>query len=321
MKKEIKKIACVGGGLIGAGWATQFSMKGYNVNLYDVNDDQLKSAHEHVKKNYNSLFEYGVLTKEQCNIAINRIKYTSNLREALKNVELVQESGPERYEIKQSILAQIDEISGEEVIYASSTSGLLISKIAEKSKYAQRCVCAHPYNPPHLVPLVELIGYEGAEEAVAILKEFYSSIGKEPVVLHKEVPGFIANRIQAAVGREIIDLVLHGVCSVEDADKALTFGPGMRWAIMGQNLLYDLGGGSEGVCGLYQKIGGDPNRRTWLDDMAKWTKYPKEWPQIAQKGVDEAIKNRPKEFGNTKESLGQYRDKMLIEILKLHKKI
>lgn len=319
--ETIHRIACIGGGLIGSSWATLFCKQDYPVSLYDIDEAQLTLAQEHVRHNFDLLVHYEVLTQARAQEAQKKIIYTTDLEQALHNVQLVQESGPERYEVKQEILRQVDELAGPEIIFASSTSGLLISKISEFSKYPWRCVCAHPYNPPHLVPLVELVGPAGSENTLAALKEFYASLGKEPIILNKEVPGFVGNRLQAAIGREIIDLVMHGVCTVEDADKALTFGPGLRWAIMGQNLLYQLGGGKDGVRGLYQKIGGDPNRKTWLDDMAKWTKYPPEWPEIAQAGVDAAIKDRPPEIGNTCQSLAQYRDKMLLELLKLHGKL
>lgn len=316
---KIKKIACFGGGIIGASWATNFAMKGYPVNMFEVQDDWLEATKERVKVNLSILVEEGLLTAEDADAATKLITYTTSAEEALKDVQLIQESVPERYDIKQEILGQIDAYVGEDVIFASSTSGLLISEIAKLSKFPQRCISAHPYNPPHLIPLVELVGPEGSEKAIQTAKQFYSELGKEPVVLHKEVPGFIANRLQTALGREIADLVMRGVCSVEDADKALTFGLGIRWGIMGQNLIYQLGGGEGGVKGLYARVGG--GKKSWLEDMALWTKWPAEWPDIAQKGVDEAMANRSPEIGNTNESLMKYRDKMLMGILKLHNKM
>ena len=260
------------------------------------------------------------MTGEAAGQALDRVRCTTSMEEALCGVQLVQESVPERYEIKQAVLAQVDEFAGDRVIYASSTSGLLISEIAKLSQYPERCIGAHPYNPPHLIPLVELVGPAGSEAAVETARQFYTQLGKEPVVLHQEVPGFIANRIQTAVAREIIDLVVRGVCSVEDADKALTFGPGIRWAIMGQNLLYQLGN-PKGIKGLYANVGGGKNKKSWLEDMARWTTYPEDWPDMAQAGVEEAMARRPAQLGNTNESLARYRDEMLLEILKLHHKL
>ena len=316
----IRRIACLGTGIIGAGWATNFVMKGLDVNLYDISDEQLELGRQRVKDNLDLLAAKGIISAAQVKEALSCLHCTSSLSEALADVQWIQESVPERYEIKQDVLSKIDEVVGLEVIYASSSSGLLISEIARFSKYPTRCICAHPYNPPHLIPLVELVGPEGSEESIQTAVEFFSSLGKEPVVLNKEVPGFIANRIQTAVAREIIDLVMNGVCSVEDADKALTFGPGIRWAIMGQNLLYNLGS-STGIKGLYANVGGGKNKKSWLDDMARWTKYPDGWPDIAQQGVDEAMVKRSPETGNSNSSLADFRDNMLMEILKLHNKL
>lgn len=316
---DIKKIACFGTGVIGASWATNFVMKGYPVNLYDVSDAQLQAGQEKIAKNLHFLEQEGFLTEQETTQALARVHCTTSAEEALRDVQWVQESVPERYEIKQSVLSQIDEIAGENVIYASSTSGLLISRIAALSRYPRRCVGAHPYNPPHLIPLVELVGPEGSQEAVELARVFYLKLGKEPVVLKQEVPGFIANRIQTAVAREIIDLVMRGVCTVEDADKALTFGPGIRWGIMGQNLLYNLGN-PNGIKGLYANVGGG-NKKSWLENMARWTVYPDGWPETAQAGVDEALSKRPPELGNDRESLARYRDRMLLQILKLHGKL
>lgn len=317
---DIKKIACLGSGVIGASWATNFVLNGYQVNLYDVVPEALEAGIDKVEDNLRFLQEEGFLAEEQVEHAVALVHGTTSMEEALEGVQWVQESVPERYEIKQAVLQQIDELAEDHVVYASSTSGLLISKIAELSKYPERCIGAHPYNPPHLVPLVELVAPEGADKTVSLAYDFYRSLGKEPVVLHKEVPGFIANRIQTAVAREIIDLVMHGVCSVEDADKALTFGPGIRWGIMGQNLLYYLGN-PNGIKGLYQNIGGGKNKKSWLEDMARWTVYPDGWPDIAQQGVEEEIARRPEEIGNDRDSLTRYRDKMLLQMLRLHGKV
>ena len=318
--EEIKRIACLGTGVIGASWCTNFVMKGYEAVLYDISEEQLQSGFRKVEDNLAFLVEKGCLTQKEANAALERVSCTTSLEEALTDVQWVQESVPERYEIKQSVLAEVDRFAGEQVIYASSTSGLLISEIAKLSQYPARCIGAHPYNPPHLIPLVELVGPDGSEETIETARQFYALLGKEPVVLHQEVPGFIANRIQTAVAREIIDLVMRGVCSVEDADKALTFGPGIRWAIMGQNLLYQLGS-PKGIKGLYANVGGGKNKKSWLEDMARWTVYPEGWPDIAQSGVEAEMAKRPPELGNTNESLARYRDEMLLEILKLHHKL
>lgn len=318
--RDIKKISCVGGGLIGSSWATNFIMKGYETVLYDLNDEAVALAKQRVIGNLAFLQKKDLITAEEIDKALSRMSYTTSLEEALKDVQLVQESAPERYEIKQALLADIDQYAGADVLYASSTSGLLISEISKYSKYKERCIGAHPYNPPHLIPLVELVGDSvTCAAALKVAKEFYTLLGKEPIILNKEAPGYVANRIQAAVQREICEIAMRGIASVEDIDKAVTFGPGLRWAIMGPSLIRQLGGGKEGLKGMIKLLG--KTNTIWLEDMAKWTEYPEEWGDIAQAGVEQEIANRPAEIGNTNETLKEYRDDMLIEILKLHKKI
>ncbi|MFA9422090.1 MAG: 3-hydroxyacyl-CoA dehydrogenase family protein [Sedimentibacter sp.] len=318
---EIKRICCYGVGLIGTGCATNYIMKGYPVNMYNSKQTSLEKARGRIEGNCARLVEAGVLTDEQAEKALKLVTYTTSLEEALSDVQLIQESAPDKYEVKKDVIETVDKYCGNDVIIATSSSALLISQISAYSKFPERVICAHPYNPVHLIPLIELVGAEGSEDAVQHAKEFFALIGKEPVVLKKEIKGYIANRLQVVVGREIVELLERGVCTVEDADKALTFGPGIRWAIMGHMLAMQLGFAG-GVKAMYDKIivkGSD--RSSYLDDMANWIKYPEDLPELSQAGVDEEMANRSPEIGNTNESLIEYRDKMLIEILKLHKKL
>lgn len=318
--QDINKVACIGAGVIGSSWAIAFAMKGLEVNVYDIKDEALKLAEERVNTDLAVLIANEVLDESGKQEILIRIKYTTSLAEAVKDVQFVQESGPENYEIKQSMIEEMEKYLSAEAIIASSTSGLLITKICEKAQHPERFVGAHPYNPPHLIPLVEITkGEKTSEENVSLAKEFYQLLGKEPVVLNKEAPGFICNRIQMAVYREVCELVMRGVCSIEDADKAVTFGPGIRWGIMGPSLVFELGGGQHGVAGLMSAL--NDSITSWLQDMADWKEFPKEFAEIAEKGVQEELQNRSSEAGNDRESLAAYRDKMLIEILRLHKKL
>ncbi|WP_418759048.1 3-hydroxyacyl-CoA dehydrogenase family protein, partial [Gemmiger formicilis] len=147
-------------------------------------------------------------------------------------------------------------------------------------------------------------------------KAFYTSVGNEPVVLQKEALGFICNRLQMALYREVCNLVMSGVCTVEDADKAVTFGPGIRWGIMGPSLVFELGGGAGGVSGLMNHL--NDSISLWLGDMADWKEFPQDWAKVAQEGVNAELANRSPETGNTHQSLEEYRDAMLIQLLKLH---
>ena len=162
-------------------------------------------------------------------------------------------------------------------------------------------------------------GEKTSEETVERAKAFYTAIGMEPVVLQKEALGFICNRLQMALYREVANLVLSGVCTIEDADKAVTFGPGIRWGIMGPSLVFELGGGKGGVSGLMNHL--SDSISLWLADMADWKSFPPEFAQVAQDGVNDELAARPVEKGNTPEGLAEYRDHMLIELLKLHDKL
>lgn len=318
--KEFKCVACLGGGTIGSSWAAGYAMKGFKTYLYDLNEELLNVAMDKVKAYYSTLVKCAVMTEDDMEKAIGRIVPVCSIAEAVKEADFIQESGPERLAIKQSILEEIDQNAPADAIYASSTSGLNISDIAAKSKYAHRCVGGHPYNPPHLIPLVEITKGEKTDEAVVErAREFYAAIGKEPIVLNKECPGFVCNRIQVAVYREMQDLVLNGVCSVEDADRALTYGPGLRWAIMGHTMVLHLGSDG-GVKETIEKVI-LPGADSLLEDMANWTTYPRNWGEIAQAGAERMMAAMPDEIGHTKAELTAYRDAMLIEELKLHKKL
>ena len=317
--EEIKRVACVGGGVIGSSWAIQFAMKGLDVVLYDINDEQLAKSQAQMHKSLDALEQFKAVTPQRRQEIADRVKLTTSMEEAVKNAQFIQESGPERLEIKRSILAQVEEYASADAIYASSTSGLLVSDIAAQAAHPERCVGAHPYNPPHLIPLVELTSGDKTDpELLQLACDFYQSIGKEAVLLRKECPGFIANRLQLALYREVQDLVMRGVCSVEDADKALVYGPGLRWAIFGHNMIMQLGNPG-GLTGMVQMLGNSGDR--WLADMASWTHQPDNWAEVAQPGVDKEMANFPDHIGHTNEDCAKYRDQMLIELLKLHRKL
>lgn len=318
--EEIKKVACVGAGVIGYSWALYFALKKLGVFVYDITEESLELAKKRIHESLLSLYRNEVIQEDEIAEIEKRIVYTIKMEEAVKEVQFIVESAPENYDIKREIVKEMEQFTSEKTIIASSTSGLLITEIASCAKYPERFIGAHPYNPPHLIPLVEITkGEKTSEEVVAVAKKFYTSIGKEPVVLQKEALGFICNRIQMALYREVCDLVMRGVCSVEDADKAVTYGPGLRWGIMGPSLVFQLGGGQNGIDGLLKHIG--PSIDMWLQDMADFKEFPKEFGAIAREGVEEEMRNRSASIGNDDSSLAEYRDKMLIEMLKLHNKL
>ncbi len=318
--QDIKKVSCVGAGVIGYSWALYMSLKGLEVTLYDITDEALALASKRVHESLKALVSNGVITDEDLVSIERRIELTTDMETAVKDVQFIIESTPEDYEVKKKIVKDIEKYTSDETIIASSTSGLLITEIASVAQHPERFIGAHPYNPPHLIPLVELTkGDKTSEEVVDLAKSFYQSIGKEPVVLQKEALGFICNRIQMALYREVCDLVMRGVCTIEDADKAVTFGPGLRWGIMGPSLVFQLGGGQYGIAGALKHMG--PSANMWLKDMTDFKEIPSKFAEIAQAGVNEELANRTKETGNDPTTLEAYRDKMLIEMLKLHGKL
>ena len=318
--KDIRKVACVGAGVIGYSWALYYSLKKLSVTVYDLTDEKIELAKKRIHESLLNLKQNDVVNESEIDEIESRIIYTTSMEEAVKDVQFITESGPENYEVKQKMAEEMEKYTSSDTIIASSTSGLLVTEIAKNAKYPERFIGAHPYNPPHLIPLVELTKGEKTDDHILeVAKEFYQMIDKEPVVLQKEALGFICNRIQMAVYREVCNLVMKGVCTIEDADKAVTYGPGLRWAIIGPSLVFELGGGEGHIDGLMKHL--NPSISLWLHDMADFKDFPDEFPEIARKGVEEALKNRSQEIGNDDQSLAEYRDKMLISLLKLHNKL
>lgn len=315
-----KVFASIGAGVIGYSWALKFALAGWEVYAQNRTSKSSALCQKRIESSMEGLVKNDVLSQKEADEALARIHYTTSIKEAVENADFIQESSREDYETKHALVKEIEKYARPDTVIASSTSGLLVTEIARYASHPERFVGGHPYNPPHLIPLVEITkGEKTGDWAVEQAKNIYSEIGNEPVVLQKEALGFICNRLQMALYREVAQLVLDGVCSVEDADKAVVFGPGIRWGILGPSAVFELGGGEHGVSGLMEHLG--PSIHLWLQDMADWKDFPKEWGQVAQEGVNAEIANRPAEIGNTKESLQEYRDHMLIELLKLHKKL
>ena len=314
------RIACLGCGLIGKGWVVNFILKGYEVRLLGRSEDKLNDVKDEITKNMEYVVNKKVITSEHGMHSLSLLTLTTDLMKATENVQFVQENLPENYEIKKEVLYQAEKFTDSQTIFASSTSGLLISEIAKDAMHPERFIGAHPYAPVPFIPLVEVSKSEKTSgKVVDQAINFFCSLGKEPILLKKEALGFISNRLQLALYREAIDLVMNGVCSVEEVDKAVLYGPGLRYAVMGPNLIWHLGGGQHGIKGVINHIG--PSANLWLEDMASWKKIPDEWADIAQEGVLEAIQNRPAESGQSEADIITFRDDMLLELLKMHHKI
>lgn len=305
--KKIEKVAVVGSGLIGSSWATLFAKWGNKVNVYDVKREQLESAKVRVKSNLNGLLKKGFITEEEKEETINNITYFENLELAVKDVQFIQECSFDDLDLKRNLVAEIDKYNSSAII-SSSTSKLNISDISRDSKYPERCIGGHPYIPPHLMPIVEMTKWEKTdEECVKTAYDFYKSMKKEPVVLYKESPGFIGNRLQYAYLKEAFKIVMEGVCSVEDLDKVSVYALGIRWAILGPNLT--------------QELKADGGFADYMEKLGKAAGLPIEYKDMGVKGIAEEMANRSPEIGNNREGLTKYRDDMLMKILKLHNKI
>ena len=304
---NISTIGIFGTGSIGASWAAFYASKGLTVRLYDRREESLISGYKQALGFLVFMGESELLDDTYAESAARLTTHLA-LEEWAQGLDCVQESVSESYEIKQKVFADLDRVLGAETLILSSTTGLLISKIQEAISRPGRTLIAHPFNPPHLIPLVELVGGNKTDpETVTAAREFFERLGKIPVVLKKEVPGHIANRLAAALWREAIHLVDEGVASVEDVDKALYAGPGLRWAFMGQHLIYHLGGGTGGYRQFIENIG--RSYSSYWQDMPKWTELPPKAEQAVIEGVEQEVD------GRSFEELSGYRDQTLARIL------
>jgi 3-hydroxyacyl-CoA dehydrogenase len=304
--KTIQRVAIVGTGVIGASWASLFLAKGLHVVATDIAPNAEASLRKFVETAWPALKRLGLSP----GASQSNLTFTTALPQALAGADLVQENGPERIDFKRKLYAELDEILPPDVIIASSSSGLTMSDIQlGVASHPERCVIAHPFNPPHLIPLVEIVGgAKTSEETTRRASAFYTSIGKRTVRLNKEVPGHVANRLQAALGREVYHLVADGVVSAADVDTALCWGPGLRWGIMGNMMLNHLGGGPGGIEHFFQQFTGP---------MTAWWKVlgsPVLTPEV-QKRLSDSVHA---EVGSrTIEELEAERDEILLGLLEL----
>ena len=307
---NITQVAVIGCGTIGCGWATYFAMKGLETRLFDQQESSLSRAAEKVAQNLKTLIELGELDSSTAENARKCVRICSNMEQALEGVSFVQESIYEDYTAKKSLFRKLDALLPPEVIIATSSSGLLMTEIQTAvTRFPGRCLIGHPINPVFLVPLVEIVpGRQTDPAAMATARTFYESIGKVPVTLKKEVPGYLENRLTAALYREAIDLAVNDVASVEDIDKTIWAGPGLRYALMGPLLIYHLGGGEGGTRYFLDHLG--PALTQWWEDMNTWTTLPEGTADILEKGVQKAMK------GKCIADMCAWRDQKLVELLK-----
>ena len=307
--KPIRRITIVGTGVIGASWTTLFLAKGLQVVATDPAPNAEAALRRFVETAWPALKRLGLSP----GASQSNLKFSADLVEAVAGADLVQENGPERTDFKQKLYGQLDDLLPPDVIIASSSSGLTMSEIQlGAASHPERCVIAHPFNPPHLIPLVEIVGgAKTSEETIRRASEFYTSIGQRTVRLNKEMPGHVANRLQAALGREVYYLVAEGVVSAADVDTALCWGPGLRWGIMGNMMLNHLGGGPGGIEHFFQQFTGP---------MTAWWKTlgsPVLTPEVQKKLIDSVHA----EIGSRSvEDLEAERDDILLGLLELRAK-
>ena len=301
------KITFVGTGMIGGGLAANAALNGNEVILYDVLD--CRQVEQNMKNIFDILVEAGAVSAEKAGEAFERLHITGDLAEAVRDAEFIQECVPERLELKQSTYRQIQEITGDGPIIASSTSGMFPSDLSRGALFPEKIIVGHPYNPSYLLPLIEVCGPHADDETLSKAMETYKAMGKVPILCRKEVEGFIVNQLSWAVMGGAMKAVDNGVCTVEDVDKGLMYGPGLRMAITGQLLTMSLGvpGGFRQMSAKYKGPDADPE------------KVRLEY--LVADGVDEEIANRPEFMGNTVEDIIKFRDKTIADILKLYKKL
>jgi 3-hydroxyacyl-CoA dehydrogenase len=307
--KPIRRIAIIGTGVIGASWSALFLAKGLDVVATDVAPGAEAALKRFVATAWPALQRLGLAP----GASQNRLSFTVALTDAVKDVDLVQENGPEKIDFKKTLYRQLDELLHPSVIIASSSSGLTMSEIQLGAEiHPERCVIAHPFNPPHLIPLVEIVG--GAKTSEAVIQraaEFYTSIGQRTVRLNKEMPGHVANRLQAALAREVYYLVSEGVVSAADVDTALCWGPGLRWGVMGNLMLNHLGGGPGGIEHFFQQFTGP---------MTAWWKTlgsPVLTPEVQKKLIDSV---HAEARSRSIDKLAAERDEVLLGLIELRNK-
>ena len=306
---KISRVACIGAGLIGRGWATVFSTRCSEVVLQDVSEPLLEGALRQIQENLLFLEARSLLPAGESARALERLRTTTRIADAVSGAGYVQESVTERYDVKKEVFREMDAHAPEEALLASSASGLLMSEIQQAVRRPERCLLAHPMLPVHLLPCVEIAGgRQTSPQALEEARKFMEEMGKEPVVLRQEVPGYIVNRLQAAILREAIDLVHRGVASAEDVDRAFRTGVGLRDPVMGPLLRIHLA--ADGVENFFDRFA-ESYRNRW-ESMADWTSIPPEAARTTAREVREMERVRTKSM----EELTKWRDEMLVRVRK-----
>jgi carnitine 3-dehydrogenase len=305
-ESSIRRVAVVGTGTIGMSWAATFLSRGLEIRASDPAPGAEARLRHFIDAAWPVMARMMALAATPPH---HLLTFCADAESAVADAHFVQESAPEREAVKQALLARIDAVLPAETVIASSSSGLLISRLQEACRHPERVVIGHPFNPPHLIPLVEIVG--GARTAPGTIERamtFYSGIGKRPIHIRREVAGHVANRLQAALWREAVHLVATGVASAADVDTAISEGPGLRWALMGPHLTFHLAGGSGGLEHFLDQLG--PPLESWWDDLGS--------PRLTPEVRAALIEGVAAEAGERDiAALAAERDRFLVDLLTL----
>ena len=308
MPTPINKIAIIGTGVIGSGWTLRLLAKKKEVYVFDPNLKQEKFLLDEIKRTTKSLKSF----YKTSTISTKKLFFKKSIKEAVKDADLIQESGPENEKIKKKIVKEISKWSKPNAIIASSSSGLLPTKIQSACKNPARFIIAHPFNPVYLLPLVELVkGKKTKNNFIKKSEIFYRSLGMQPLIVKKEIEGYLSDRLQESMWRESLHIINENLASTDDLDKAIIHGPGLRWSLMGTFLTFHLAGGELGMRHMLKQFG--PALKL------PWTKLKA--PKLTKKLSNRIIKGAKKQSkGKSIKELTTIRDNFLIDLLKLKNK-
>lgn len=300
---KVRTISVIGAGTIGASWAAWFLARGCDVVASDPAPAGEAFIRRFVAEAWPALTRLGLAPEA----SPERLSFVRDPAAAAERGDFIQESAPERVELKQDLLALIDAAVPVERVIASSTSGFTVTQMQARMRHPERLVVGHPFNPPHIIPLVEVVG-GGKTDAAAVdwALAFYQAIGKHPIRIRKEITGHLANRLQTALWREAVHMLDEGVATVADIDAAIALGPGLRWAIMGPNLTFHLAGGEGGMTHFLDHLGAGIQTR-WQE-----LGQPTLTPELGRKLIDGVAEAAG---GRSVETLAAERDACLLDIL------
>ena len=301
----VRRVGIVGAGVIGGGWALHFLRMGFDVDIYDPGPAARDGMTRMLESAWPVLERLGL----RDGASLDRLAFRDTLADAVGGADVIQENSPEDAAIKRRVLAEIDAVTPPQVVIASSTSGFAMTMLQADCVHPERCVVGHPFNPPYLIPLVEVAAGEKTDPAAADwLTEFYAAAGKRPLRLSRELPGFVGNRLQEAMWREALHMVAAGEATVEEIDASIAWGPGLRWAQMGPCLTFHLAGGSGGMAHMLDHFG--PAL------LEPWTRLeaPELTPELRQRMVDGCLREAA---GRSITELERERDEFLAELIPL----